>query len=147
MDSQRAIEGIAQKCQIALVYIFGSQVEAALDLLQGKGRQLNDPLTDIDTGVVFESELPGPLERYELYSFIQNSLEDLLSPFPVDLVFLQETHSVFQSRAICGECVYCRSLDFRECYEENVIRRAADFRPFLERYLDDALEGVLKDAR
>ncbi|MCL6611014.1 MAG: nucleotidyltransferase domain-containing protein [Peptococcaceae bacterium] len=133
---------IASDYGIALVYIFGSQVQTGLDLLAGAQREICDPLADIDIGVVFKAGLPGPADRIDLYSSIYNRMEDLFAPFPVDLVFLEETHSVFQANAVCGECVYCCSPGFKEIYEENVLRRAADFRPFLTRYLDEVLEEV-----
>jgi predicted nucleotidyltransferase len=142
MDKLKLINYIAENNNIALVYIFGSRVITGLDLLKGVRRKNNDPLADIDIGVVFKSGLPSPRKRPELYTSIYNQMEDLFIPFPVDLVFLQETHSVFQANAICGRCIYYFSLDFKETYEENVLRRAADFRPFLERYLDEMLEEV-----
>ncbi|NPV70546.1 MAG: nucleotidyltransferase domain-containing protein [Firmicutes bacterium] len=124
------------------MYIFGSQVKAAMEILQGARRERVDPLADIDVGVVFRDGLPGPRGRIDLYSSIHNALQDVFAPYPVDLVLLQETHSVFQGNAICGQCVYSLDAGFRSEYEENVLRRAADFRPFLERYLDEVLEGV-----
>ncbi len=142
MEKLKLINGIAVKSGIALVYIFGSRVKTGLDILKGARKKNNDPLADIDIGVVFSSGLPSPGRRPEHYSFIYNQLEDLFAPFPVDLVFLQETHSVFQANAICGHCVYSLNQDIKENYEENVLRRAADFRPFLERYLDEMLEEV-----
>lgn len=142
MEKLKQIKKIAEKNDIALVYIFGSRVKTGLDILRGARGKNDDPLTDIDIGVVFKTGLPSPRKRPDLYSSIYNQLEDLFVPFPADLVFLQETHSVFQANAICGRCIYYSSPDFKETYEENVLRRAADFRPFLERYLDEMLEEV-----
>ena len=142
MEKLKLINKIAAKNDIALVYIFGSRFKTGLDTLRGVPIKNDDPLADIDIGVVFRTGLPSPRKRPEMYSSIFNQLEDLFVPFPLDLVFLQETHSVFQANAICGHCIYYFSLDFKETYEENVLRRAADFRPFLERYLDEMLEEV-----
>ena len=140
MQDKDVMNDIARKHGIALIYIFGSQVRAGIDILGGIRPERTDPLADLDVGVVFNRDLPPARERIELYSSIHNALQDVFSPFPVDLVFLQETHSVFQGNAICGQCVYSSSPEFKENYEENVLRRAADFRPFLERYLDEILE-------
>lgn len=142
MEKLELINDLAVKNDIALVYIFGSRVKTGLDILNGAPEKNDDPLADIDIGVVFSSGLPSPGRMPEQYSSIYNQLEDLFAPFPVDLVFLQETHSVFQANAVCGRCVYSLSPDIKETYEENVLRRAADFRPFLERYLDEMLEEV-----
>jgi len=139
MDKALALKEVCQKNNIALVYIFGSQVYTGLNLLRGIPQEFQDPLTDIDIGVVLKDNLPDVKDRYKLYSKIYNKLEDLFLPYPLDLVFLQETHSVFQANAICGHCIYQSDIAFKETYEENVLRYAADFRPFLEKYLDDIL--------
>jgi len=138
----KIIQEIALKNNIALIYLFGSKVETGMKIIEGIECILNDPLTDIDVGIVFKDNLPDLQERYEIYSSIYNQLEEVLQPYPVDLVFLQETHSVFQGNAICGKCIYYCSLDFKQCYEESILSRAADFRPFLERYLDEVLEVI-----
>jgi hypothetical protein len=142
LNKKGLINEFAQKNNIALIYIFGSQVEAGSDLINGTLRSLNDPLTDVDVGVVFKTSLPGPAEIYVLYSSVFMQLVDIFSPYTLDLVFLQETHSVFQANAICGHCVYFCDQAFKEDFEENVLMRAADFRPFLEKYLDEALEEL-----
>lgn len=41
-----------------------------------------------------------------------------------------------------GPCVYAVSPPFKAAYEERILARAADFRPFLERYYADRLGGV-----
>ncbi|MFZ5596329.1 MAG: nucleotidyltransferase domain-containing protein [Bacillota bacterium] len=143
MDKHRVVTEMAAEHDIALIYLFGSRADTGLGILNGARKKNDDPLADIDVGVVFKSGLPAYKKRPAIYSFIYNQLEDLFAPFPVDLVFLQETHSVFQANAICGHCIYYLNTDFKETYEENVLRRAADFRPFLEMYLDDLLEEVL----
>ncbi|MEW6662648.1 MAG: nucleotidyltransferase domain-containing protein [Bacillota bacterium] len=138
-NKKMILQGISRKNNIALLYLFGSQAEAGLKVLEGEKPGKIDPLTDMDVGVVFNFELPEPTERYKLFSSLYLELEELFSPYPLDLVFLQEHHSVFQANAICGRCVYFSSLQFKEDYEENILRRAADFRPFLERYYDELL--------
>lgn len=47
-----------------------------------------------------------------------------------------------------GHFVACHEIkdeQFRGTYEEDILRRAADFRPFLERYLDEYLEEAVKN--
>jgi len=83
------LEQICEKYNIALLYIYGSQVEAGIKLLEGKKVAITDPLTDVDIGIVFDKALPGPRERCILYSSIYNELSDLFIPFPLDLVFIQ----------------------------------------------------------
>jgi len=140
MNKFEKLKEICKKHDIALVYLFGSQVKTGIDLLSSVEKDVTDPLTDIDVGVVFKHGLPSN-RRWEVYSDIFNEMEELFLPYPLDLVFLQETHSVFQANAICGRCIYYESLAFKENYEEYILARAADFRPFLEAYLNEALEG------
>lgn len=142
MDNGKKIKQIAEKFNIALIYVFGSQVEAGLDLLKGIPREINDPMTDIDIGVVFLNGLPEAKKKHILYSSIYSALHEIFMPYPLDLVLLQETHSVFQGEVVCGECIYFITKEFKDNYEEKVLMRAADFRPFLERYLDELLEEV-----
>lgn len=41
-----------------------------------------------------------------------------------------------------GFCVYAVSPEFKSAYEERIFARAADFRPFPERYYEERLGGV-----
>ena len=133
---------IAKKYNIILIYVFGSQVGTAINILKGITKIPEDRMADIDVGLVLQKKLPAPKEIFQFYSFIYNELQELFNPFPLDLVFLQETHSVFQAQAICGECIYSLSPSIKEKYEEDILRRAADFKPFLKMYLDEILEEV-----
>lgn len=127
---------------VALVYLFGSEREAARRALEGESVALADPLADIDVGVVLREPLPAPGERYLLYAGIYNALVDLFPGLPLDLVFLEESHAVFQAEAVMGLCVYAVSQDFRESYEERVLARAADFRPVLDLFYRERLEEL-----
>lgn len=140
--STDALARVAEKFGLSLIYLFGSQVETGLKLLRGESPEIVDPLADIDVGVVFKDGLPSPSERPQAYAEIYNELVDLFAPHPLDLCFLEENHSVFQSSVFWGACIYAISDDVRLGYEEMVARRAADFRPVLERYLDEILEGM-----
>ncbi len=74
-------------------------------------------------------------------AMVKSALQDLFSPYSVDLVFLEEHHSVFQMEAIRGRCAYSISDEYWFDYEEAIARRAADFRPVLDAYLEDVAEG------
>ncbi len=127
---------------ITLVYLFGSQAEKAYRYLHGENIRIDDPLADIDIGVVFRKQLPPAAERYHLYADVFNAFADLFRPFPVDLSLLEENHAVFQVEALKGCCVFSADQMFKEIYEEMILRRAADFRPVLDLFLKEALEGA-----
>lgn len=52
MTKLEKVKNVAVQNNIALIYIFGSQVHTGLDILHGISHKVNDPLTDIDVGVV-----------------------------------------------------------------------------------------------
>ncbi len=143
MNPNNNIASICQRYGIILMYLFGSCAQKATGLLTGDPVTIEDPLADLDVGVVFDRDLPPLQDRYRLYAAISNALDDLFQPLPVDLSFLQENHSVFQLEAVKGICVYTGSKAIQEDYEEMVLCKAADFRPFLELYLADALEEII----
>ncbi|AAM23736.1 putative nucleotidyltransferase [Caldanaerobacter subterraneus subsp. tengcongensis MB4] len=137
--SQKLLE-ICEKYKIGLVYLFGSQKENALKLLQGEKVVIDDPLADIDVGVVFLEDIEKIEKRYLLYADIYNELEDLFKPYKLDLVFLQENHSIFQLEALKGICVYSYSEEFKDSYEMQILRRAADFKYMYDKYIEEVLE-------
>ncbi|MBC7361701.1 MAG: nucleotidyltransferase domain-containing protein [Candidatus Aminicenantes bacterium] len=138
------IKDICQQHQIALAYLFGSQKDLAYQILLGQKIEMTDPLADIDLGLVFKSHaafaLSPHLPRHILYADLYNKLSELFLPYPLDLVFLQESHSVFQFEAIKGICVYAISEAFKDDYEMMILRRAADFKYTLETFAREALE-------
>ncbi|QPM67299.1 nucleotidyltransferase domain-containing protein [Atribacter laminatus] len=136
----KKIRDICQKYNIALVYLFGSQKENSLNILNEEKVDIKDPLADIDVGIVFSQDIESIPDRHKVYSNIYNDFEDLFLPYHLDLVFLQECHSVFQSEALLGICVYSISEEFKDEYEMMVLRRAADFKYVLDKYAEDALE-------
>jgi hypothetical protein len=140
MEKIEKLRDICQKYNIALVYIFGSQKENSLKLLNGEKVDIKDPLADIDVGIVFSQHIESIPDRHKVYSNIYNDFEDLFLPYHLDLVFLQECHSVFQTEALLGICVYSISEEFKDEYEMMVLRRSADFKYVLDKYAEEALE-------
>jgi hypothetical protein len=140
----RKLARVCQAHSLGLVYLFGSMANQGERLLEGTGSPPapDDPLADLDVGVVTLEGLPAPGQRHRLYRSLYNSLEELFRPLRLDLVFLEENHSVFQAEAVGGICVYQISEGFRDRYEMDVLRRAADFRPVLRRFHREILEEV-----
>jgi len=147
MDKLQELIRICKKYDIALCYLFGSQKDNALKILKNEEVEINDPLTDIDVGIVFNKNMEDIPERYDLYSKIYNEMVDIFKPYKLDLVFLQECHSVFQFEAIKGICVYSISEEFKDNYEMMILRKSADFKYVLDRFYEEALEeyGVKND--
>jgi len=131
---------IAQTYGLKLVYLFGSLSDLGEQYYEGLHPELSDPLADLDVGVVLLADEMLPLERADLYGALSIEFQELFSPFSVDLVLLEETNSVLQSEAICGKCIYYGSEELREDYEERILARAADFKPFLDLFYQERLE-------
>lgn len=142
MPKKEAFSAICKKNSIALAYLFGSQAEEGLKLLNDEELKPADPLADLDLAVVFNTNLPSSDQMPGFYAGLYNQLADLFLPFSLDLVFLQEQHSVFQAQAVTGICIYAEDENFKSEYEENVMRRAADFKPFLEKFFEERLEEI-----
>jgi predicted nucleotidyltransferase len=142
MPKIKMLTDICVRYNIALVYLFGSRSREAFLHLQGHEISIDDPLADIDVGIVLGTELPPAGERYRLYADISNEFTDLFEPFTVDLSLLEENHSIFQLEAIKGRCAYYADIGKKENYEEMILRRAADFRPVLDLFLKEALEEI-----
>lgn len=120
------IAEVSRAFSLDLVFLFGSQKDRGLSLLQGNPVDAQDPLADLDIGVVFA---PGafPPQPYKVFGTLYADLQEIFRPLKVDLVFLEETESTFQFEAIRGACVFCRDQEILENYIERVLRRASDW--------------------
>lgn len=111
-----------RKHGVMLAYLFGSQREAGIAFLEGRTLRIDDE-ADLDIGVVFKI---FPEDVFGTYGELYADLSIFFEPFAVDLVFLQETNSLFQYEAITGTLIYCGDELFSEAYEEYVMKMASD---------------------
>jgi predicted nucleotidyltransferase len=139
---QRELHRICEGYPILAVYLFGSMANEGVALLDNKQPVTMDPLADIDVGVVFLLPLYDAKERIILYGRLYSDLSDLFSPFPLDLVLLQETGVIIQAEAINGQLIYSRDDDRRTDYEEMVIKLYQDWKPVYDRYTKEVLEAI-----
>ena len=144
MDRKADLERLSKINMISLIYLFGSQTQKGLALLNGITVEADDYLEDLDIGIVLRDELPSAEKMPIFYSNLYNQINTLFEPLKLDLVLLQEQHSVFQAEAIYGICIFAESKFIQEEYEENILRRAADFRPVLEKFYEEHLEELAK---
>lgn len=144
MDRKNDLEKLSKTNMISLIYLFGSQAQKGLALLNGVSVEADDYLEDLDIGIVLRDELPSAEKMPTFYSNIYNQISTLFEPLKLDLVLLQEQHSVFQAEAVYGICIFAESIFIQEEYEENILRRAADFRPVLEKFYEERLEELAK---
>lgn len=133
---------IAEENSIILIYLFGSMVDKGITHLEGETVTAGDQLEDLDIGIILKEGLPDPELLPALYSRLYNQISSVFEPLRVDLVLLQEQHSVFQAEAVYGKCIYAKSKELQEEYEESVLRKAADFRPVIEKFYEERLEDI-----
>jgi len=119
----KQIEEICKKYKVALCYLFGSQKEIGRSLLEEKNEKMTDAESDIDFAVLFETL---PLNSLEIYSRLSIDLQDLVSPFKADLLFLQEVDHLIQLEVIKGINIFSLNDEYREAYEEKVMMFASD---------------------
>ena len=65
----KKIRDFCQKYNIALVYLFGSQKENSLKILSEEKVDINDPLADIDVGIVFSQDIESIPDRHKAVSY------------------------------------------------------------------------------
>ena len=117
------IKKICKKYNITLCYLFGSQQNNGKAILEGKKVEISDPEADIDFAVLFRKP---PENTLETYAYLSLELQELVSPFKADLLFLDEVDHLLQLEAIKGINIYSVDDELREEYEEKVMMFASD---------------------
>ena len=135
----KQIEEICKKYKVVLCYLFGSQKEIGRSLLEGKNEEMTDAESDIDFAILFET---FPLNSLEIYSRLSIDLQDLVSPFKADLLFLQEVDHLIQLEVIKGINIFSLNDEYREAYEEKVMMFASDELEIFKLNDRDFLEAI-----
>lgn len=133
------IKTICARHNVALCYIFGSQQKNAAALLNEEKITIHDREADIDFAVLFAALPHNPLEEYARLSL---DLQDIVSPFKADLLFLHEVDHLIQMEAIRGMNIYARDEEFRETYEQRVLMLASDEFQIFKRNEKDFFEAI-----
>ena len=139
MKNVKNIEEICKNYNITLCYLFGSQQETGRDVLAGKPVEGFDTESDIDFGVLFASLPEDPLTTY---AYLSLQIQELVSPFMADLLFLHEVDHLIQLEVIRGTCIYSLSEEIREKYEEKVMMMASDEMEIFKLNEKDLFEAI-----
>lgn len=108
-------------------------------LIDGKTVELTVPESDIDFAVLF-TRLPQ--NSLKTYANLSLELQDLVTPFRADLLFLHEVDHLIQFEAINGVCIYSVNNEFQETYEEKVMMFASDELEIFKLNERDMLEAI-----
>lgn len=145
MARNKSLAEIADKYNLSLIFLFGSGSETGGAFLEGKEVPPLDPLADLEVGVVFgRGKFPRKPPR--AYAELYVALSDLFAPFKLDLVFLQETSSLFQFEAITGVCIFAQDKAGQADYIEEVLRRGADWKPVMDKFYQELAE-ILREGK
>jgi len=121
-----------EKLGVSLVYVFGSQVDGT-----------QNKLSDIDVGVVFDRK--SEKRNGDTYTKLFDIFTDVFSKYKkVDLVFLQDTSLMLQSRVVFGgKLIYQGQDELAEVnYKEFVMKHHADTQYFREMRQRAILERI-----
>jgi predicted nucleotidyltransferase len=135
----KQMEQICKKYNVVLCYLFGSQKEEGKALLEGKHVEVKDAESDIDFAIFFKIR---PQDSLEASAALSLELQDLVSPFRADLLFLHEVDHLIQLEAITGVNVYSLDQGYRVAYEEKVMMFASDELEIFKRNERDFLEAI-----
>jgi predicted nucleotidyltransferase len=133
------LEEISARYGVSLIFLFGSRNDTGIAYLEGKAIEEQDPMADLDIGVVFQRG-KFPAKPYKVYAQLYADLSVLFDPFKLDLVFLQETHSLIQFEAIKGNCIFATTAQAKIDYIEDVLRRGADWKPVMDKFYQELAE-------
>ena len=113
-----------QRSHVNLVYLFGS-------LAEGK----NQPLSDVDIGVVFFSKFIHRNNFNKVYNELYDIFTNVYPDESIDIVFLQKAGLELCFDAITnGQILYEFSKDERFQFEEKTNIFFADFNPLLREF-------------
>jgi len=133
------LKKICSKYNVALCYLFGSQAEIGRSLLEGRKLEITDAESDIDFAVLFEER---PVRSLDIYAALSLDIQDLVTPFKADLLFLHEVDHLIQLEAVGGTCIYSADESLREEYEEKVMMFAADELEIFKLNENDMFEAI-----
>jgi predicted nucleotidyltransferase len=120
---------------VVALYLFGSRAD------DGRRRLVGEPVagsgSDLDVGVVFASAAVF----HRRLAALQVALEEAFAPLRVDLVPLQRVDALLAFAAIDGHRIASTDTARADCFELEVMRRAAELLP-LQRQREREVFGV-----
>ncbi|MBI4596394.1 MAG: nucleotidyltransferase domain-containing protein [Candidatus Tectomicrobia bacterium] len=132
MEWGKQIKSIAERFDLAALYVFGSQARAIAARVAQEDLSCQGTLnaaSDVDVGVL---PAKGGILSAEAKVLLTMELEELFGVLRVDLLAIPEADSFLAVNIIRGERLFCQDQDRGDEYELYLLRRAGDLAP-LER--------------
>jgi len=116
------INAFAQRHNILIIYLFGSQAEKGERYLTGE-TVLPDDFSDLDVAILFK--MP-PAESMKTYGLLYREISEIFDPFTLDLVFMHEVNTLFQYEIIKGPRIYAEDELYADEFEERIMKIGGD---------------------
>lgn len=136
MKYKRALESLADKYHLQLIYAFGSLAKEVLHRVEEKSSQSPPSKSDLDIGIKSEKRL-NVEKKVEIAVF----LEDLFGVPRVDVVEISEAPITLALEIVQGELLYANDENFEAEYQLYIMSRAADLLPY-ERLRQKTILGI-----
>ncbi len=134
------ISALADKHQILLIYLFGSQAEKGEKYLEGE-HMMPDAYSDLDIAVVLKTP---PTDTMNTYGILYKEFSTIFDPFSIDLLFMQEVNPLFQYEIIKEKRIYARDESYADDFEERIMKVAADL-SFKKRTFNNEIIEAIED--
>ncbi len=128
--SKKKLKEIAERYNLADIYVFGSQVSG-----------FSHPGSDFDIGVRFIKKLPSIKKRTRVYGDLYVELSSCFKKENLDLVFIQEAPLHIRYKILTqGELIYTRD-QIESCnYLEKTVLTYNDYKYFIDEFHEGILE-------
>lgn len=123
IPNEKQIKKIFRQCGADFAYLFGS-----------RALKQNTRTSDFDFAVYLNTASAG--KRFKIRLELLKKLSPLFAPVPVDVVVLNDAHSVTLRYAIIteGKLIYEKNPAMRLNFEFFTMKEYEDFSPFLKAY-------------
>jgi len=136
MKYKKALESLADKYHLQLIYAFGSRAKEVFHIVHQKKHLPAAAKSDLDIGIKPKKPLTVQ-EKVKIAIFF----EDLFDVPKVDVVEIPEAPITLALEIVQGELLYACDENFEAEYQLYIMSRAADLMPF-ERLKQKTILGM-----
>ncbi len=130
---------LAEKYNVRLIYLFGSQAEQGKRYLEGENAVRGD-VSDLDIAVDIDV---SSREAIETYGILFRELSRIFDPFAVDLTIMHEVNPLLRHEIIKGLRIYERDMSYADDVEERIMKIAEDL-SFKKKILNDEIMEAME---
>ena len=126
-ETKEQLARIFKKQKVAFAYLFGSQAKGTAG-----------SLSDIDIAVYFDKEVDAT-EHFDLKLDVLGEITDLYKTDEIDLIVLNEAPPLLAHRILKeGLLIFSDDDKIRLAYEVKAVLKYLDWKPFIDKYTQEA---------